>query len=414
MPGATKPADDGELIELVRWAASAETPLELVGGGSKRNLGRPLGNAHTIDMTDFSGITLYEPDELVLSARANTKLADIEAALEAENQYLAFEPGHLGAALSPEPDDAPVPTLGGVVATGLSGPRRIQAGAVRDHVLGIASVTGRAEAVKTGGRVVKNVTGYDLSKLLTGSFGTLAAMTDITLKVLPAPEKARTVLIFGLSDTAASAAMTSALMSPHGITGAAHLPQRAAERSHIGYVKSAATGATAIRVEGFGPSVEARCAALKDSLGKFGPIEQLRTKNTRLLWNEIRDLALIREPQKNLLWRISLAPRSGAAFVDAALGRFDGHAVYDWGGGLVWLSLDPSGLDGESSAAALRALIAQHGGGHATLIRAPASMRAAVPVFEPQDPALAALTRRVKESFDPTGIFGPGRMYDGV
>lgn len=415
MTEQTTPKNEKQLVELITWAIQTDGRLELVGLGSKRSLGRPLATNHAVDMSAFSGISLYEPDELVLTAGAGTPLAEIEAALSAAGQQLAFDPIDLSRALGGGSDlGVPAGTFGGMVATGLSGPRRIQAGGIRDHVLGVAGVTGRGAVFKTGGRVVKNVTGYDLSKLMTGSYGTLAAMTSVTVKVLPAPEKTRTLLIFGLDDDRAQKAMTEVLSSPYDSTGVAHLPRLAAERSRVGYVKSAAAGATALRIEGVAPSVDARLDALKDLLGKFGPLEELHTKNSRILWTEIRDLALLRDPPRNLLWRVSTTPNMAPKIVASVLARIEGRVTYDWGGGLVWFSLEPEPAGRDAGSHTIRSALAEHGGGHATLIRAPREIRQDVPVFHPQDEALAALTARVKESFDPANVLGHGRMYKGV
>ncbi len=213
-----RPADAGEVQRIVAWAAGDSVPLEVIGGATKRRLGRPLKTAHTLDLSGLSGISLYEPEELVLTAGPGTRLADIEAQLTANGQALAFEPPDFGPLLSAPAGAA---TIGGIVACNLAGPRRLKSGAVRDHVLGVHAVSGRGENFKTGGRVVKNVTGYDLCKVLTGSYGTLAAMTEVTVKVLPAAEAIRTVLITGLPDADAIRAMSVALNGSHEVSGAA-------------------------------------------------------------------------------------------------------------------------------------------------------------------------------------------------
>jgi glycolate oxidase FAD binding subunit len=416
MTEVLQPADAAQVAETVAWAVGEETPLEIAGTATKRGLGRPLlgpqggeGNrtiGHTLDLSRLSGITLYEPEELVLSARAGTPLADIEAAVADNGQQLAFEPIDMARLYGNQGG-----TLGGAIACNLAGPRRIKAGAARDHVLGIAGVSGRGEAFKSGGRVVKNVTGYDLSKLMTGSYGTLAALTDITIKVLPAPEKIRTVLLLGLDDAMAQGAMTAALNSSHEVSGAAHLPAPAAAQSAVSYVSSAGGAVTALRVEGFTPSVAARTEALRDLLGSFGDLEELHSANSAVFWQEVRDAAPF-QPGDQPLWRISVAASAGAAVVGEIAGAQPGAAMYDWGGGLIWYRLD--GVPGDAGAAAVRAALDRLGGGHATLVRASDEVRAQVEVFQPQAEGLAALTARVKDSFDPRRILNPGRMYRGV
>jgi len=410
------PENAAQVVEIVAWATGEEIPLEIAGTATKRGLGRPLlgrhggeGNriiGHTLDLSHLSGITLYEPEELVLTAGAGTPLAEIEAAVAESGQQLAFEPMHMARLYGNDGG-----TLGGAIACNLTGPRRIKAGAARDHVLGFQGVSGRGEAFKSGGRVVKNVTGYDLSKLMTGSYGTLAALTEITIKVLPAPEKIRTILVFGLDDEAALRAMTAALNSSHEVSGAAHLPMTVAARSAVGYVSGAGGAVTALRVEGFGPSVAARTEALRDLLGSFGALEELHSANSAMFWQEVRDVVPFQAGDQPL-WRISVTASEGAAVLHDITNARPGTAFYDWGGGLIWYQLDEAAKDG--GATAVRTALGLHGGGHATLVRASDEVRALVEVFQPQAVGLAALSARVKDSFDPRHILNPGRMYRGV
>lgn len=389
MTETLKPETDDQVIEIVRWALAGAVPLELAGRGSKRGFGRPVQAAHALDLSGLAGIEVYEPEELVLTARPGTPMAEIEAALAASGQALAFEPPDLGPLYG---GPAGAGTLGGTVGCNLSGPRRLKAGAARDHVLGIEAVSGRGQAFKSGGRVVKNVTGYDLPKLLTGAFGTLAAMTRITVKVLPAPETVRTLVIAGLDDTAGVAVLTRALTSPYEVSGAAHLP--------AGILGDAAR--SLVRIEGFGPSVDSRVASLSQLLGDAGPVAVLDPGESVDLWRRIRDVSPFAGDGR-AVWRVSVAPTAGPRIAAAA----GGAHYFDWGGGLVWIAVPP---DGDAGAASIRAAVGAAGGGHATLVRAPAGLRAALPVFEPQPPALLALERRVRESFDPKGILSPGRM----
>ncbi len=406
MAATLKPETADQVTEALAWAVAEESPLEVISGGSKRGLGRPLQTAHTLDLSGLSGITLYEPEELVLSARAGTPLAEIEAAIGEKNQMLAFEPADWGPLLGAPADGG---SIAGTLACNLAGPRRLKAGAARDHFLGLQAVSGRGEAFKAGGRVVKNVTGYDIMKLLAGSYGTLAVMTDVTVKVLPAPEKTYTVLLLGLDDSIAAEAMSRALGSSHEVSAAAHLPARIAAGSQVSYVADAGAAVTALRLEGPGPSVVYRCQALRALLQDLGGTEELHSMNSGTLWRELRDVQPFVADRSRAVWRLSVAPSAGPAVV-AALAEQDLEYFYDWGGGLVWLSLPASG---DGGAAALRAALPKTGG-HATLIRGPAELRTQVPVFQPQAPGLAALTQRVKEGFDPRRILNPGRMYAGV
>ncbi len=403
-----RPDDAEQVREIVAWAAAEERPLEIRGGGSKRGLGRPApGACDVLDVSGLGGVTFYEPTELVLAAAAGTPLAHVESELARNRQRLAFEPVDYGPLTG---GAAGRSTVGGVVACNVSGPRRVQAGAARDHCLGVNGVSGRGEAFKSGGRVVKNVTGYDLSKLMAGSYGTLAVLTEVTFKVLPAPEKTRTVLLYGLDDAAGVAALGRAAASGLEPTALAHLPAPAASRSGVGYVSGAGAGAgvTAIRIEGPAPSVEARCAALRKSFGPAGGTEELHGRNSGALWREVGEARLL--PADGVLWRLSVPPAGAAGVAADIAGALPedaaAEAVFDWAGGLIWLAVEGVG---DAAHGVVRSAIAA-GGGHATLVRAPAEVRRRVPVFQPPDPGVAALSARVKKGFDPRGILNPGRM----
>ncbi|MGD0023155.1 MAG: FAD-binding protein, partial [Xanthobacteraceae bacterium] len=357
-----------------------------------------------------SGVTLYEPEELVLSAKAGTPLAEIEALVAASKQELAFEPMDYGPVLGTQAGAA---TIGGVLAANLSGPRRIKAGAARDHFLGVAAVSGRGETFKAGGRVVKNVTGYDLCKLLAGSWGTLAAMTGVTIKTLPRAETEETVLVLNLDDGTARKVMAAAMGSFADVSAAAHLPAAAAARIAAAAAAGAGAAATAFRLEGVAPSVAQRKSVLQTLLSPFGSLGTLSETPSRALWRAIRDVAPFAAAGPagaRDLWRISTAPSRGAEVGRTLVERADAELLYDWAGGLVWAAL-PAADD--AGAPLVRATVAA-AGGHATLIRAPAAARAAVEVFTPEPAALAALTKRVRESFDPQGVLNAGRMWAGV
>jgi glycolate oxidase FAD binding subunit len=388
-----RPSDEKELIAIVQQALASDEPLELIASGSKRGLGRPLQMPHVLDLGAFAGIRDYEPAELVLTAGAATPMREIEAALDNARQMLAFEPGDWRALLGTS-DKAP--TLGGAIACNLAGPRRIRQGAARDHFLGFHAVSGRGEVFKAGGRVVKNVTGYDLSKLMAGSYGTLAALTEISVKVLPRPEATRTVVLPGLDVTKALGAMTQALNSAHELTAAAYLPVEVAPKGKA---------LTLVRVEGPMPSVEARAAALCHALTGFDNAEIVGDDASIKLWREIRDAASFASLADCAIWRVSVAPSAAPALIDALAKKLDFRYFLDWGGGLVWLAVRPTE---DAGATIIRAAI---GSGHATLLRASDAQRTAVPVFQPQAREVAALSARVKESFDPKRIFNRGRMY---
>lgn len=420
MSDTVKPADAEAVQEAIRDAVATGTTLELVAGGSKRGLGRPVAAARRLDLSGLDGLGLYEPEELVLTAAPGLPLARLEATLAEAGQQLAFEPPELGPLLGTAPGRA---TLGGIVACNLSGPRRLKDGAARDHVLGAKAVTGRGEAIKAGGRVVKNVTGYDLPKLLAGSYGTLAVFTELTVRALPKPEDSATVLVFGLDDADGVAALAAALRTPHEVSGAAHLPAAVAARLALPGVDTAGGALTCVRVEGFAPSVAYRSDTLQDLLarrparqGRPGVAVVVPAALSEPLWRALRDVlpfTCADDAELRPVWRLSVAADRSVEIVDRIGQALPIEAFYDWGGALVWLRVEATDGPAEDGGAAfIRAAVGN--AGHATLVRAPDPVRATVSVFQPLPEALAGLTRRVKRNFDPTGILNPGRLFEGL
>lgn len=405
-----KPENPEQVEEAIRWALAGETSLEVLGSGSKRAFGRPAEAKHRLDLSGISGVVNYEPNELVMSARPGTPIAEIEAALEPNRQQLAFEPADICPLLGGGSGSNVSGTIGGVIACNLSGPRRIKTGAARDHILGFQAVSGRGESFKSGGRMFKNVTGFDFSKLMTGSFGTLAVLTELTFKVLPASETTHTVLVLGCETGAAVRAMTAALQSPYEVSGAAHLPSDVAGGAAVSAIASGGTSVTALRVEGFGPSVDYRCRALSALLAEFGETAILHTADSEVLWRDVRDVSFFVDGDGSQVWRLSVPPTAGAGVLAAILAARSGKAFLDWGGGLIWLALEAAS---DADHAVVRAALADCGG-HATLVRADETVRNLVPVFQPQPGPLGAVTARVKASFDPRRVLNPGRMYTGV
>ncbi len=399
------PVSEEEAADLIREARGARRRLELRGGGTRSGLGRPVEAEALLSSSALVGITLHEPAELVIAARAGTPVRELEAALDAHGQRLPVEPmdhralyetlasarSQRGLGCSGEP------TVGGLVAANASGPRRIQAGAIRDHLIGVRFVNGRGEAIKSGGRVMKNVTGLDLVKLSCGAHGTLGFLTEVTFKVLPKPEASATLAWSGLDDARAVAALTRAMASPFDISGAAHIPAGPGRDRAL----------TLVRLEGFATTVEGRSARVAALLAEFGPAEMLPDAASR--WAELRDGGTVATNAEAAVWRISVAPTQGPRLVAKIRPLLRDHA-YDWGGGLVWTT---TAAKGDAGAADIRAALAGFGG-HATLVRAPDALRRQIDVFEPLAPALRALTVGVKASFDPDRILNPGRMYAGI
>ena len=381
--GALRPTRADELASIIGDATSRGGRLELRGGGSKADVGAPVRDVAVIDMTGFAGVIDYDPPELVLTVGAGTPLAEIAALVASEQQMLAFDPFDHGLVFG-RPRGAA--TIGGVIAAGVSGSRRLSAGAVRDHLLGFTGVSGRGERFVAGAKVVKNVTGFDLSKLMCGSWGRLVALTEVTLKVLPRPRETVTRVLLGQTPEQALKSMTAAMRSQAGVAAAAHVPG----------VLRGGEALTLLRLEGFGPSITARLAMLD---GLAGGICRGETLSDTAIWDDLRTLAPLDDGRP--LWRISL-PVGGCSLLLAALEPHGARFLVDWAGGLVWTTFD--------GAAALVRDAAVAAGGHAMLVRAGAAMRADVPALHPQPPALAALEARVRRSFDPAGVFETGRF----
>jgi len=394
MDAILKPRTAEEIRDVVKWAAAEERPLEVIGSGSKRLLGRPVQVAHVLELSDYSGVEFYEPAELVLTVKAGTPIKEIEKLVDDNGQELSFEPMDYGPLLGQPKAEG---TIGGVIAANVSGPRRIKAGAARDHILGLEAVSGRGEIFKSGGRVVKNVTGYDLPRGLCGSWGTLAVSTLITLKVNPKPETSATLLLEGLSDEDAISALSKAMGSSAEVSGAAHLP-----------AQEGGAAKTLFRLEGFETSIAYRAQTLTSLLADLGNVTRLNESETHATWDAIRNVDLfcgLPDP----IWRISVAPTAGVRLANELRNQIGAKVFYDWSGGLVWL-MCPNGKVHDQD---IRAAVHKVGGGHATLVRADAAIRSSVDVFQPQPTPLAALSGRLKEQFDPNGILNPGRMTAG-
>jgi glycolate oxidase FAD binding subunit len=410
-----KPENADQVLEAIKWAVAEKASFELRSGGTKASLGRPTADTRILDLSTLSGISFYEPEELVLSAAAATPMSEIQAALDENNQQMAFEPPDLSGLLGSSGEAAQLGgSLAGTLACNLAGPRRIKAGAARDHFLGFRAVSGRGESFKCGSRVVKNVTGFDLSKLIAGSHGTLAVITEATIKVLPTPEKTRTVLVRwaqdGIYDHGGIKAMSDAMTSAHEVSSAVHLPAGLAKLSEVELVAETGRAITAIRIEGPEPSVEHRCRELRQLLSQYGATEELHSANSKIFWHEIRDVKYFTHEMQRHIWRLSVPPAEGSRVALKILEGNPGEALYDWGGGLIWLALEPK----DNAHADVVRRYVDEAGGHATLFRAPDDVRRQVPVFQPLEGPINDITKRIKEGFDPHGILNPGRMYEEI
>jgi len=405
-----KVRDAKDVEQVVRAAIASDQPLEIIGHGSRRLIGQPMATNALLDLSALNAVTAYEPNELIITVQAGAPLADVLSLIDSKNQQFAFEPIDTAPLLG-TPGDG---TIGGMIGAGLAGPRRIKAGGARDHLLGAHAVSGFGDSFKAGGRVVKNVTGYDLCKLLAGSWGTLAVMTEVTLKVMPRPESERTLVLRGLDDVTANKAMTAALGSPFDVSGAAHVPSSVFRATADGLrdLGSPQQAVTLLRLEGITASAAHRAAALGKALLPFGTAQIIEDAASIAAWTFVRDIrpfaadgALGAWP----VWRVVCPPACGGGLGERLARDTGGDVIYDWGGGLIWAALPPKP---DAQAALVRARV-DAVGGHATLLRASEQMRRDVDVFHPQQGGLAALAERVRHSFDPKGILNRGRMMRG-
>ncbi|KQS75353.1 2-hydroxy-acid oxidase [Rhizobium sp. Leaf384] len=399
MSDVHRPQSEAEACEMIRHAAGVRMPLSLVGSNTRAGLGNRVEADMVVTSAGLAGVIDYDPGEMVMTAKAGTPLSDIAALLDANAQMLAFEPVDHRGIMNTQGE----PTIGGVFLSNASGPRRLSAGAARDSLLGLRFVNGRGEAIRAGGRVMKNVTGLDLVKLLAGSHGTLGFVTEVTFRVLPRPETEATILLRHLDDAEASQAMAAAMAQAADVSGAAHIPKALA--NGISDSLGTANAVTALRLEGLSASVEVRVTSLAARLSAFAPVEVLDASTSTRLWHAVRDVAPLQARQDRPLWRVSVAPTAGHRLVAALRQHVEIDALYDWQGGLVWLE-----MSGEPLADVVRRAIASVGGGHATLIRASDHQRSGMSAFEPEPEPVAALSARIKGKLDPAGIFSPGRM----
>lgn len=395
MTPAWSPASSGEVVDAVRSALADRSRLEILGRGGRRSFGRPVEADVRLELSKLARVIDYQPEELVVTVEPGIRIIDLEALLAKRRQHLAFEPPDYGPLWARAAGDG---SIGGVVMTGAGGPRRLTAGAPRDHVLGVKGVNGFGQTFAAGGRVVKNVTGFDLSKLIAGSFGTLAVVTELALKVLPAPPDQLTLALDGLDEEEAIGVLSRALGSPAAVSAAAHLPADLAPQRQP---------ATLMRIEGFSTSIASRASHLDGLFAHLGSMRRLDGDTSRRLWSRIGGADLF--GPNEVVWKICVAPTAAVR-----LGReIGGRRFYDWGGGVLWIALPPV-ADAYASRvrAALKAIAGDDG--HATLVRAPEATRRAVAPFQPASLPLEGLTRRIKQQFDPQGVLNPGRMYEGV
>lgn len=353
-----------EMIDQVMTARASVKPLTIQGGGTKRFYGEPAHaalNGGVLDVSAYRGVINYQPSELVVTARAGTPLAEIEALLASNRQMLAFEPPRFGAAS----------TIGGCVAAGLSGPRRMMAGSLRDFVLGATLLDASGTVLRFGGEVMKNVAGYDVSRLLAGSLGIFGPMLEVSLKVAPLPLAEQT-LELQLDEAGALACFNAWRNKPLPVSATA-------------WQAEDGLGVLRVRISGSEPAL----ASARRTLGG----ERMDAEKAAAWWDSLRDQTHSFF-QARPLWRLALPPTT------PTLGL--GNMLIEWNGGLRWLGDEEIEPDFVRKAAQLH-------GGHATLYRYEDTP--AVPVFHPVAAAVGAISQRLKQEFDPTGMFNPGRLF---
>jgi glycolate oxidase FAD binding subunit len=401
MARTLKPRDESDIVEAIAGVVSSGKTCDVVGHGTKSGIGRRVNADCTLDMSKHSGVVFYEPEELVLSAKAGTPMKDIEKMLIAHRQEFAFEPMDTGPLFG---HVAGKGTLGGMLSINFSGPRRVKAGASRDHALGVRAISGRGEAFKAGGRVVKNVTGYDLPKLMAGSYGTLAVMSELTFKVLPVAESSETLLIIGLPDASALKVMAAAMGSAHDVSGAAHAPDGLADRLTL-KTKSAVT---ALRLEGIAQSIAYRRTKLEAMFKSLGMLVILKEPESRRFWSEVRDVRPFTTHLGNSLWRLSVAPSEGARIGETIAAATGARILYDWAGGLLWAEMP----DRHPQEVVVRGAVRGHG--FAILVRVDPSVRDSASAFGEPEANLLRVMKSLKQGFDPQAVLNRGRMYVGL
>lgn len=399
-----KPNSENEISEFVKFCNQKNIPIEIKGSGSKSNIGRNFQSEKTIDLSGYSGIIKYEPEELYIKVKSGTPINEISRELEKHNQQLAFEPTDFGYIFNGKSNPG---TIGGTMACNFSGPRRFKSGSVRDHVLGVKIITGRGDSVKSGGTVVKNVTGYDLSKIITGSYGTLAVISEISIKVLPKPPSIKSLIIHNAQLKKSLDYLNIALSSSSDISGAVFYPEYFNEKFKLNDLVNKGP-LTALRVEGVSSSIDDRVQKLIDELGLLrDEINFLNDEQSRIFWSNTRDLKVFSNTDKNLI-RI-VTPPSETLNIINSLKKISSRYFIDWGGNLIWMEIE------KINASIIKDIniMTDKANGYFTIIKLDDSLKAGLDVFK-IDPIKFKISEKIKKSFDPKRILNPGKMYSGI
>ncbi len=399
-----KPSNENDLQEIIKYCYKKDLPIEIVGAGTKNQIGKKLQCAKILDMSNISGILEYKPEELYITAKAGTPIKTVQDELRKNNQHLAFEPVNFSELFKKDSNEG---TIGGTLSCNFSGSRRFKVGSARDHILGFKGYNGKGEKIKSGGTVVKNVTGYDLSKLVTGSFGTLLILSEITLKVLPLQTDTKTIIVSGLALEHSMGVMGSAMDSSNDPSGAVFYPSNF--RNNFVFNDLTHPGSiTAIRVEGTKISTEERINNLIEDLSLIDKnITVLDNTQSEIFWEDTRNLKVFSKNQKSLLRAV--IPISETINLINRLKTFHPSYFIDWGGALVWLELDY--LSNQKIDQIRNRIL--NSGGYLTVIKSPENLKSSSEIFT-IDPIKFKISQSLKKSFDPKRIFNPGKMYTGI
>tara|TARA_B100002052_G_scaffold293789_1_gene317492 strand:+ start:311 stop:1567 length:1257 start_codon:yes stop_codon:yes gene_type:complete len=399
-----KPDNEKDLQEIIKYCFKKNLPIEIIGRGTKNQIGKRLQCAKTLDMSNISGIIDYKPEELYITVKAGTPILTIQNELKKNNQHLAFEPVNFSELFKKDSNEG---TIGGTLSCNFSGSRRFKVGSARDHILGFKGFNGKGEKIKSGGTVVKNVTGYDLSKLITGSFGTLLVLSEITLKVLPLQTDTKTIVVSGLSLEHALGILGSAISSSNDPSGAVFYPDSL--RNNFVFNDLTHPGSiTAIRVEGSKTSTEQRINNLIQDLSLLDKnVTVIDSIQSEIFWEDTRSIKVFSKNQKNILRAV--VPPSETINLINRLKSFHPTYFIDWGGSLIWIELDYLSNQ-KIDQIRKRILVAD---GYLTVIKSPENIKSSSELFT-IDPIKFKISQNIKKSFDPKRIFNPGKMYTGI
>lgn len=399
------PETEQQTRELVQWAFAEGRTVSVQGKNTKHGFGLPVNADCTLSLEKLSGILEYHPEELVMTALPGTPMTEIRQELTKHNQHLAFEPPALNRMYQVEDEG----TIGGSFIGNLAGPRRFKSGSARDHILGVRAINGRGEIWKSGGKVIKNVSGYDMSKLITGSWGTLSVVTELTFKILPAPPVSRSLAVWGLSARLGTALMAQVISTPCETSGLAHLPEAAL--TAIGRDGASFPGKTLtlIRLEGTELSVKERLENITGWLPGACDYSVLDQAASTAAWSLIGNTAPLQDAQHTPgILKISLPPASAwnlACFIDELLGC---TWYLDAAGGWLWVGICQAGMTDKIDAVSREVNTI---GGTTTIYRAPSTVKQDTGIYPFPDESIKRLNEKIKNSFDPGNIFNPGRLH---